>query len=139
MFYLLMMACNSQEPQVKIEKWKNEIRTVEQEFNDMAQREGLAKAFEFFAASDGVIKRDNRIIQGKNAIAEWYRRDMRPNETLTWTPTFVTVSQSGDLGYTYGDFVFTYPDSLGQEKQTTGIFHTVWRKQADGTWRFVWD
>ena len=139
MFYFLIVACNSQESHVQIKEWENEIRTVEQEFNDMAQRDGLAKAFEFYAAPEGVIKRNNKIIQGRNAIAEWYKQDVRPNESLTWTPTFVSVSQSGDLAYTYGDFIFTYPDSLGHEKQNTGIFHTVWRRQADGSWRFVWD
>ena len=79
------------------------------------------------------------VIQGKVAIADWYRKDVRPNETLTWSPTFVDVSQSGDLAYTYGDFTLSFPDSLGQIQKRTGIFHTVWKRQKDGNWRFVWD
>lgn len=122
-----------------IEKWKEEVIKVEKEFNDMVQQKGIDVAFEYFAAETGVIKRGKKVIKGKDAIRQWYEKDMKPNETLTWVPTFVEVSQSGDLAYTYGDFVFTYPDSMGVLKQNKGIFHTVWKRQEDGSWRYVWD
>ncbi len=132
-------ACENSSDAKKMEKWKAEIVAVEKEFNDMAQRDGLVKAFEFYAAEDGVIRRKKKVIQGKAAITQWYKEDVRPNETLTWKPTFVDVSKSGDIAYTYGDFVFTYPDSTGNTKTNTGIFHTVWKRQANGEWKFVWD
>lgn len=135
----LLAACNQPSSAEDIERWKEEIVAVEKAFNDMAQAEGLVKAFEFYAADDGVIRRGKKVIQGKAAIAKWYENDVKPNETLTWRPTFVEVSQSGDLAYTYGDFTFTYPDTLGAQKQNKGIFHTVWKRQSDGNWRFVWD
>ena len=139
--FFILAACTSTPSDQQMAQWKEEIMAVEQDFNDMAQQEGLVKAFEFYAAEDGVIRRQKKIIQGKAAIAAWYEQDVRPNETLTWQPTFVDVSQSGDMAYTYGDFVFTYPDpdSTGVMKTNTGIFHTVWKRQEDGTWRFVWD
>ena len=136
---ILSLGCSSPNQEKNMEQWKAEIMAVEKAFNDMAQKEGLVKAFEFYAAEDGVIRRKKKIIIGKEDIRKWYEKDVRPNETLSWTPTFIDVSQSGDLAYTYGDFVFSYPDSLGNQKQNTGIFHTVWKRQADGNWRFVWD
>ncbi len=136
---IVFLACSTHNEETQIEKWKSEVEEVEKAFNDMAQKEGLERAFEYYAAEDGVIKRSNRIIKGKEAIREWYENDVKPNETLTWQPTFIEVSKSGDLAYTYGDFVFTYADSIGVAKQNKGIFHTVWRRQPDGNWRFVWD
>jgi len=136
---LILVGCQNSETTVNIELWKSEIMDVEQAFNDMAQREGLIKAFEFYAAEDGVIRRSKKIIQGKKAISDWYTQDVRPNETLTWKPTFIDVSKSGDLAYTYGDYTFTSLDSLGAKKENKGIFHTVWKRQDDDTWRFVWD
>ncbi len=127
------------DPAAQQEEWKAEIKQMEADFCQMAQEEGLVKAFEFYAAPDGVIKRGKNVIKGKQAIADWYTQDVRPNETLTWKPTFVDVSSSGDLAYTYGDFTFTYPDSTGNMKTNKGIFHTVWKRQEDGSWRFVWD
>ncbi|NET34788.1 MAG: nuclear transport factor 2 family protein [Cyanothece sp. SIO1E1] len=131
--------CQSPASPEQMEEWKAEVRAAEKAFNDMAQEEGLIKAFEHYAAEDGVIRRSKKIIKGKKDIREWYEKDVRPNETLTWTPTFVDVSESGDMAYTYGDFVFTYPDTTGAMKENKGIFHTVWKRQANGEWRFVWD
>lgn len=137
--FILLIGCTDANDDKKMEKWKTEIRNVEKAFNDMAQKEGLVKAFQFYAAEEGVIRRKNKIYQGKEAIAEWYKKDVQPNETLTWNPTFIDVSKSGDLAFTYGDFTFTYPDSLGNKKMNTGIFHTVWKRQTDGSWKYVWD
>jgi len=136
---LFNIGCTDKKNTVEIDKWKAEVVATEKAFNDMAQAEGLIKAFEFYAADDGVIRRGKKVIQGKQAIAEWYENDVKPNETLSWTPTFVDVSESGDMAYTYGDYTFTYPDSIGNPKENKGIFHTVWKRQADGSWRYVWD
>ncbi len=136
---LVVISCNKPETDGNIELWKSEVLQTEKDFNDMAQEQGLVAAFHYFAANDGVIKRNKKIIQGKAAIQEWYQNDVRPNEMLTWKPAFVDVSNSGDLAYTYGNFVFTSIDSTGAQKENTGIFHTVWKRQQDGSWKFVWD
>lgn len=137
--FLALSSCQKSENPKNIKKWKIEIIEVEKAFNDMAQEKGLIKAFEFYAAEDGVIRRNKKIIKGKKAIANWYTKDVKPNETLTWKPTYIDVSKSGDMAFTYGDFTFTYFDSTGTKKQNKGIFHTVWKRQKDGKWRFVWD
>ncbi len=135
----IILGCNENEKTVDPEKWKSEIISVEKSFNDMAQEKGLAQAFEYYAAENGVIKRGKKIIQGSSTIGEWYKKDTQPNESLSWTPTFVDVSNSGDMAYTYGDYVFKYQDSLGNKKESRGIFHTVWKRQQDGSWKFVYD
>ncbi|MEM8895683.1 MAG: nuclear transport factor 2 family protein, partial [Bacteroidota bacterium] len=106
-------------------------------FAQMASEEGLGPAFEYFAAPDGVINRRRTVIQGKSAIRQYYDEQPDDGATLEWSPSFVDVAASGDLAYTYGPYTFTYPDSLGNPIESKGIFHTVWRLQPDGTWRFV--
>ncbi len=123
----------------QLEIWKSEIVKTEEAFNDLAQKEGLSVAFKTYAAPDGVISRRRKIIRGKDSIALWYKENPRPDQTLTWKPDFVNVSTSGDLGYTYGTAIFTTTDSLGNKTVRKAKFHTVWERQADGTWRFVWD
>lgn len=137
--FLPLVGCQNPENTNDMEKWRFEIMEVEKAFNEMAQDEGLGRAFEFYAAENGVIRRNEKIIKGKKAIAEWYTQNVKPNETLSWKPTFVDVSASGEMAYTYGDYSFTYLDSLNTEKENKGVFHTVWKRQNDGTWRFVWD
>jgi len=135
----LIFGCQPSQIEGDIEQWKAEIVAVEKAFNDMAASDGIDKAFEFYAAEDAVIKRNQEIIKGKAAIAERIKSSTRPNEILQWSPTFVDVSQSGDLAYTYGDFTFTFQDSLGMNQTAKGVFHTVWKRQDDGSWRYVWD
>ena len=94
------IGCNSYNSDSEIEQWKDEILQVEKAFNDMAQRDGLSKAFEYYAAENGVIKRDKKVIKGKSSIGEWYNKDVKPNESLSWKPTYVDVSKSGDMAYT---------------------------------------
>ncbi len=93
---------------------------TEQDFNDLAQKEGIVKAFQTYAAKEGVIKRGNDIIKGNEAITNWYLEHAKPDETLTWQPDFVDVSKSGELAYTYGSVVFTSVDSIGTKKESRG-------------------
>jgi len=137
LIFPILFACTSQEDQV--EKWKNEIVETEKEFSAMAQKEGIPAAFVAFAAEDAVLMRNNTLVIGKEALKESVEATAAENVSLSWKPDFVDVASSGDLGYTYGQFIYTLTDSLGNENVMEGVFHTVWKRQADGTWKFVWD
>ncbi len=138
---ILFFSCNSNTKNESIEKWKSEIIEAEREFAEMAQKEGIPKAFLTYAAEDAVLMRNNSVIVGKVAMQESYEanKSIWENVSLTWKPDFVDVSSSGDPGYTYGRYTITINDSTGNTKTDNGIFHTVWKRQADGKWLFVWD
>lgn len=124
----------------EMEKWKKEIVDTEHAFAEMAKTGGIPKAFITFAADDAVLLRNNNLIKGKDALkASYEKRFPSQDASLTWAPDFVDVSLSGDLGYTYGKYVYSTTDSLGNTTSDEGIFHTVWKRQEDGTWKFVWD
>lgn len=118
---------------------KNEILKAEKAFQEMAREKGLRDAFVFYADENAAIIRGERLIKGKKAIQAWYDKRSGSKMELNWTPDFVDVSSSGDLGYTYGRYLFVVTDSNGVRKEGKGIFHTVWKKQPDGTWKYVWD
>jgi ketosteroid isomerase-like protein len=132
----LFFACQSQEENMEL--WKQEIVDTEKAFADMAQKEGIPEAFLAFAAEDAVLMRNNTLVIGKEALKKSFQGSPE-NVSLSWKPDFVDVGTSGDLGYTYGKFVYTLTDSLGKENVMEGVFHTVWKRQADGSWKFVWD
>lgn len=52
---------------------------------------------------------------------------------------FCRYCKSGDLAYTYGKYNFSALSTNGEKISSTGIFHTVWKKQDDGSWKYVWD
>lgn len=138
---ILFFTCNTNTEENKIEKWKSEIIETEKDFSEMVQKYGIPKAFLNYAADDVVLMRNNSLIIGKESLRESYKNQKQENVEvkLTWEPDFVDVSLSGDLGYTYGKYVYTTTDSTGQVKKVEGVFHSVWKRQPDGKWRFVWD
>lgn len=119
---------------------EQEILKTEADFATMVANEGIAQAFIYYAADDAVLMRDNKVILGKKAIANLYpSKEKDPKLSLTWTPDYVDVSESGDMAYTYGEYLYTYTDEQGNTQREKGIFHTVWKKQSDGNWKYVWD
>lgn len=132
------MACGQDNAQNK-EQLKTEILKTERAFSQMARDSGIASAFLHFVAADGVIKRGDQLFKGKEEIETYFESHNWNDIKLTWEPEFADVSASGDLGYTYGKYTMTMTDTTGNPIQSKGIFHTIWKRQPDGTWKFVWD
>jgi len=58
---------------------------------------------------------------------------------LTWAPTMAFASAAGDLGYTLGTWKSTRIAANGAERVSTGKYVTIWRRQADGSWKVAFD
>jgi ketosteroid isomerase-like protein len=59
--------------------------------------------------------------------------------SLTWTPVKADMSASGDLGYTYGNYVYTAKNKEGKLVANYGKYTSIWKKQKDGQWKVVVD
>jgi len=136
---LLLIACSTKIDKSRIETAKEELGQTERAFEAMAKEKGLSEAFSYYADFAASINRGSNIIHGKDSIRLFYLSPRFKGVKLEWKPDFVQVSNSADLGYTYGKYTFTTRDSTGRDIISKGIFHTVWKKQPDGQWRFVWD
>ena len=134
-----LIACSGNPAGLR-EKSKIEIAAAEKDFAKMAEQKGIAEAFAFFADSSAVIKRQHdTLIHGKENIRNFYSAAFYKTATVKWAPDFVDAAESGDIGYTYGKYTWQSKDSAGTTDEVHGVFHTVWKKQEDGSWRFVWD
>jgi ketosteroid isomerase-like protein len=111
--------------------------TTDQAFSRMSTEKGLNAAFIFYAADSTVIMRDGKLpIIGKNEMTRIYMARPDTGMILKWNPVRADISQSDDLGYTFGDWELYLKD-----KDTTlyGNYVSVWKKQADGSWKFILD
>ena len=61
-----------------------------------------------------------------------------PGLNLHWQPTRIEAAQSGELAFSSGGYVMTFTGPTGPITDR-GKYATVWRKQADGTWKVVVD
>lgn len=117
-----------------------EIEKTELAFSKMATDSGIQIAFTHYASQNAIIKRQNdSLIKGILGIKSFYSNIKFKQVKLTWKPDFIDVSESGELGYTYGKFEYIQTDSIGKATNFKGIFHTVWKKNEAGEWKFVWD
>lgn len=119
--------------------WKEEVRQAEEAFDALAAEQGIKTAFLAFAAEDAVLLRGERLIEGKAAITQYFDQQDLEQVQLRWKPDFIDVAADGSLAYTYGKYTFSAPDSSGQTRESSGMFHTVWKRQPDGSWKFVYD
>jgi ketosteroid isomerase-like protein len=110
---------------------------TDRDFSTLSVNEGMFRAFLFYIADDGVILRNNSFpAKGKETLAKRFSGKTDTTFSLSWEPLFGKISESGDLGYTYG--IHTNTDKLTGEI-TRGTYITIWQKQADGNWKFVLD
>ena len=138
---LLLTACNQSKPAAKDSNAiKEEIQKAEKDFETMAAEKGIAEAFWFYADSNAVIKRNNdSLIHTKEGIKNFYSADFYKTASVKWSPDFIDVSPDGNMAYTYGKYLWQSKDSTGKPLEFSGIFHTVWKRQPDGSWKYVWD
>jgi ketosteroid isomerase-like protein len=59
--------------------------------------------------------------------------------TLTWKPTHAEVLVGADVGYTVGTWERRAKAADGHTSVARGEYMTVWLKQADGSWKAVFD
>ena len=117
-----------------------QIITIEKQFETELNAHGVAFAFEKFADADAVIKRQNdTLIRGSKEIGKFYSGDFFKNAKAYWKPDFVDISKDGTMAYTYGKYHWEVTDGSGKTTEFHGVFHTVWKKQKDGSWKYVWD
>jgi ketosteroid isomerase-like protein len=110
---------------------------TDRDFSSMSVRDGMFKAFLFYIADDGVILRNNSYpAKGKENLADRFSGKSDTSFILSWEPLFEKISESGDLGYTYG--LHTNKDKQTGEI-TKGTYITIWQRQKDGSWKFVLD
>jgi ketosteroid isomerase-like protein len=104
----------------------------ERTFARAAAELGTLHAFRAYLADDAVLFRPRAV----NA-QEWLSEAPDTPGLLSWEPVVADVSAAGDLGYTTGPWEYRQdPDDAAQSH---GNYFTVWKKQADGSWKAVID
>ena len=94
-------------------------------------------AFLTYFAEDGVELVDGGGIDTKDAMRK--QPPWPEGTTLTWTPVKAEMAASGDLGYTYGNYIYTAKNKEGKLVANYGKYTSVWKKQKDGQWKVVVD
>jgi len=111
---------------------RQQVADTERAFaRTMAQRDHAA--FVSFLAEETVWFAPDRTLRGKQAVADaWKPFYEKPEAPFSWEPTVVEVLDSGTLALSSGPV----RNPAGQQ---VGTFTSVWRREAPGVWRILFD
>src|SRR5215203_1109459 len=110
---------------------------TEQAFSKMAEEKDTREAFMAFIADDGLLFRPGAV-NGKRWMLEHPVPPSDKKPLLAWQPSYAGIAASGDLGFTTGPWE-AKSDIKDEKPAGYGHFMTVWKKQPDGSWKFVVD
>lgn len=111
---------------------REQVSAAERAFaQTMAERDHAA--FARLVAEDAVFFTGSPPLRGRAAIAEGWKRFFEgPEAPFSWEPQDVEVLASGQLAYSSGPV----RDRSGR---IIARFNSVWRQEAAGVWRVVFD
>jgi len=111
---------------------------TEADFQKATAERGLDGYMSFYTDDSAELSNGSPVVSGKANIRHMLE-PWGPENSLTWTPVRADLAASGDLGYTYGNYVFKTKDSNGKPVSYYGKYATVWKKQKDGSWKVAFD
>ena len=115
------------------------LMEADRAFNDDVA-EGGAEAWGSWFAEDGaMIQETVGEISGRADIQAALASLDSPDVSLTWDPIRADIAASGDLGWTTGAWVSEVTDADGNITTRQGRYVSIWRLQADGSWKVVMD
>ncbi|MEE9189176.1 MAG: nuclear transport factor 2 family protein [Candidatus Neomarinimicrobiota bacterium] len=113
---------------------------TDRDFAEMSLKVGAAEAFNAFLADEALeLPAGDNPVSGRETIYQQMKRS-EVSYTLAWEPQFGDVSDSGEMGYTWGNYTVSVKnDANGTVEKSYGKYLNVWKKNDAGEWRVVVD
>ena len=128
----LLVGCAVAPAPFTVAEARQQVLETERAFaKTMADRD--LQAFASFIADDAVFFSGPAPLRGRQQIVDWWRRYYTtPAAPFSWDPDGVEVLESGALALSSGPV----RDPQGK---VIARFTSIWRREASGTWRIVFD
>ena len=113
---------------------RQEIWDADVAMSELAIKEGFHQALLTFG-DDNLIKPEEGkypILDKKSLEDLWNGKEDFKN--LSWEPLKADAARSGEMGYTFGNWKMVTDDTTYH-----GNYYTIWKKQEDGKWKWVFD
>lgn len=109
------------------------LMEVDRAFAAKAAELGAPEAFHEFLDPEGFrLPPSGEVPKGPQQV--WAQLAALPKAVMSWEPRYAEVFAPGDWGWTWGDWQAHEPGAGGR-RVAQGRYVTIWRKQADGSWK----
>lgn len=127
-------------PKVDTQQEENAIRATDAAWVKAVQSKNAAASASFYAPDGTLLAPGGAMASGTGAIQNaWAGLMGMPGFALTFEPTKIDVSPSGDFAYELGDYELTTKNKRGKPQTVKAKYVVVWGKQADGSWKALVD
>jgi uncharacterized protein (TIGR02246 family) len=92
-----------------------------------------------FDEDGAILGRNGNIVQGREKIKEHISAAMKEMGSATVTVKTRDVWVIRELAYETGDYSYAFKPTGGSGVKTTGRYVTIWKQQADGSWKIYRD
>lgn len=133
-----LLSCSEKKADTKAEAEK--IMQISKEWSEAAAANDVEKTVSYWADDAVLISAGQPTLEGKEAIKKMVEESFKtPGFKISWQPQKVVVSESGDMAYLIEDSQMSFPDSTGKTTTLNNKAVSIWRKQADGSWKNIVD
>jgi len=136
---LLLAGCAAQ-PKVDLAAEEAAIRAADAQWLAAATTHDLEKILPFWSDDATILAPGSPAVVGKAAIRQYVAGAFAtPGFSITWKTDRIEVAGSGDMAYSTGSDKISVntPDGKTVTEENRSI--AVWKKQADGSWKCVYD
>jgi uncharacterized protein (TIGR02246 family) len=135
---IVLTACNNQSTDTKAEEEK--LMQLSRDWSKSASTDSMEKTLSYWAEDAVVLSPGQPALKGKQAIREMVEGSSKiPGFKISWEPISASVSKSGDMAWLIEQNQITVNDSAGHPVTEYNKAVTIWKKQADGSWKNVVD
>jgi uncharacterized protein (TIGR02246 family) len=120
---------------------RDELLRLDREFDQKVAAGGGGAAWaSYFAENGSMVGQTGAPVVGPEAIrARMEPVFANPDFSLRWQPTRAEILIPGHVGYTTGRYERRAKNKEGKVEVEHGTYVSVWRKQADGSWKIILD
>ena len=138
LLFIVFTGCSENKIDTKMEGEK--LMQISRDWSKSAATDSIEKTLSYWADDAVVMSPGQPAIKGKTAIRGMVENASKiPGFKISWEPLNVFVSKSGDLAYMIEQNQITVNDSLGNPVTEFNKSVTIWRKEADGSWKNIVD
>ena len=128
------------DPKIDTKAEGDKLMQVSRDWSKLASTDSIEKVLSYWADDAIIMPPGQPPIKGKKAIREMIEGTSKiPGFKISWEPLSVSVSKSGDMAYMIEHNQITVNDTSGKPITEFNKVVTVWRKEADGSWKNVVD
>jgi ketosteroid isomerase-like protein len=124
---------------VDVKREAARLLETDREFAAASLEHGAADAFRMYLDEDAIMFSGGRHpVRGRDSIYNVMKTG-GDGYVLEWTPRAADVARSGEMGWTWGEYVVSSPGDGGNRPLSWGKYVNVWRKNDAGEWKVVAD